>query len=89
MADPSSPTISSATYKPSATLNHAPFVTPYVQPLKMIKTHDDLAKFQKSNSMKVYVSFLERCSSAVTGKKVSDELPASPVRFFFISAFKA
>lgn len=56
------------------------FVSPYFQPVKRIKTHDDLPKFQKSNTMKVYMDFLEKCSTAVTDKKVSDTYPSSPVR---------
>lgn len=61
-------------------LPNVTFVSPYFQPVKRIKTHDDLPKFQKSNTMKVYMDFLEKCSTAVTDKKVSDEYPASPVR---------
>jgi hypothetical protein len=61
-----------------------PFEDPYKQPVKRIKTHDDLAIFQKSNTMKVYLSFLEKCSTAITDKKVSDVVPSSAVRSPFL-----
>lgn len=69
------PTLSANYIIPNVT-----FVSPYFQPVKRIKTPEDLAKFQKSNTMKVFIDFLEKCSTAVTDKKVSDDYPASPVR---------
>lgn len=63
-------------------LVHGDFVAPYKLPVKRIKTHEDLATFQKSESMKTYLTFLEKCSAAATDKKVSETFPASPVRKF-------
>ena len=62
-------------------LVHADFVHPYTQPVKRIKTHEDLARFQKSESMKTYLTFLEKCSAAATDMKVSDAFSSSPVCF--------
>lgn len=73
---------SAPNYNPAVVLKHGAWVAPYKHPIKQIKTHDDLATFQKSKSMAVYLAFLEKCSQAVTGKKVSDHYPASPVRDF-------
>lgn len=72
----SSPAQSSTVVLPDAT-----FVGSYCQPIKRIKTPEDLAKFQKSATMKTYMTFLEKCCTAVTDKKISDEYPASEVRF--------
>lgn len=69
------------TLSATVVLPNVTFVSPYFQPIKRIKTHEDLAKFQKSKTMQVYLGFLEKCGAAVTDKKVSDGYPSSPVRF--------
>jgi len=78
------PTEAAPSVNPVVTLPHAEFVPPYKQPVKMIKTHEDLATFQKSHALKSYMDFLEKCTTAVTGKKISDTYPASPVRSVFL-----
>ncbi len=46
---------------------------------QLVKDEADLARWQQSTSHKLLMGFLETCSTAVKGKKISDAPPASPV----------
>ena len=63
----------------TADIYDKPMVSPYMVPVKRIKSQEDLELFLKSETLKGYLNFIEESSKAVVGLKISDQYPQSPV----------